>query len=296
MIHLLDPSPDSVESESNIIDVGADNFSEQVIEKSTTVPVLIDFWAPWCEPCRSLTPILENLAGKYSAALRMVKINVDEQQELAMQFQVRSVPTVYLVKDATVVDFFMGAQPESVIREFLSKHIDLVEQEPAAQPTDPIQNLIDSGRNAEAIAALEQDDTNESRLRLARLFLKQGELDRVRSTLENLKDQSTVPEYREIAAKLHFAEVTASCESESDLQQQISNNENDWDACYRLASLSVSKEQFVEALELLLRIVRHDRSYNDDAARKGMVMVFDMLGDENALVSQYRSLLARILH
>ncbi len=278
------------------MDVGADNFLEEVVEKSSALPVLVDFWAPWCGPCKNLMPILESLATKHADSFRLVKVNIDEQQELAMQFQVRSVPTVYLVKDGAVVDGFMGAQPEGAVEEFLSKHIALANGEAQPQAADAIQTLINRGRESEAIAALEKDDSDESRFRLARLYLNRNDFDAVRSVLDKLKDKSATPEYRFIASAAHFAELTYSSDSEAELRQAIERDNTDWDAHYRLAAFSMSIGDYTEALELLLHIVRNDRSFSEDAGRKGMVMAFDMIGGDHELVSKYRSLLARILH
>ncbi len=293
MVHLINTNPDTPDANGTHVD--ANNFAEQVIEKSRTIPVLVDFWAPWCGPCKNLTPILETLAEKYSDAFRLVKINIDEQQELAMQFQVRSVPTVYLIKDATVIDAFMGALPESAVKEFLSKHIELNDQQSPIQPADPIQKLIDDGREAEAIATLTEENTDESRLRLARLFLHRNDLEKARMTLEQIDTQANLPEYRELVASLHFYEWANSSVPETELQQRILQNENDWDAYYRLAATKVKNGNHGEALDLLLQIVKRNRKFNDDAGRKGMVMVFDIIGDDHVLVTEYRNQLARSL-
>ena len=297
MVHLINTAPETDSQSFEIKDVGVDNFIEEVIEKSKTIPVLVDFWAPWCGPCKNLTPILEKLATKHAGAFQLVKVNIDEQQELAVQFQVRSVPTVYLVKDTAVVDGFMGAQPEQVVEQFLSKHISTASpQEPESPTDDPIQNLIDRGQLDEAVAALEEDGSDESWYRLARLYLNQNKFEKVRNALGKLKDNTSTPEYRFIAAALHFAELAYSIDSEDPLHQRIDANDQDWDAHYQLAALSVATGDFAIALERLLQIVKHDRTFNDDAGRTGMIMAFDMLGSDHELVSQYRRQLARILH
>ena len=297
MVHLINPTPDANEEDTEIKDVDVENFLEEVIERSKTVPVLVDFWAPWCGPCKNLTPILENLANQYSDAFRLVKVNIDEQQELAMQFQVRSVPTVYLVKDAAVVDGFMGAQPESVVKEFLSKHITLTEKQPVKPNiSDPIQDLINLGRESEAIEALKEDGSEESMFRLARLYLNLNKFDEVRDTLGKLKDKSTSPKYRFVEAAMHFAEISYSGKSEDELREIIAQDKANWEAHYQLAAVCMVKGDIAEAMELLLLIVRNDRSFNEDAGRKGLIKAFDMVGDDHPLVSQYRSSLARTLH
>ena len=292
MVHLINPEPDI--TEVAVVDVGVDNFVQEVVEKSRTVPVLVDFWAPWCGPCKSLTPVLEGLAKKHNGAFKLAKINIDENQELAMQFQVRSVPTVVLVKDGAIVDGFMGAQPENVVEQFLSKHISAAGPE-TIEP-DPIQDLIDNDDIDQAIESLEKDGSEESNFRLARLYLSHRDFDNVRDVLKRVKDKSNDPEYRFIKAALEFSEITENCESESELREQILKDSTNWDAHYKLAAIDMVNSNFAEALELLLQIVKADRSFNDDAGRKGMISAFDMIGSDNPLVSEYRSLLARNLH
>lgn len=295
MVHLINPTSSPGDSEADVVDVGADNFAQDVVEKSRTVPVLVDFWAPWCGPCKTLTPILESIANKHNGALRLAKVNIDEQQELAMQFSVRSVPTVVLVKDGAIVDGFMGAQPEEVVQQFLSKHISATQTDEPAK-ADPIQGLIDSDDIAQAVESLEKDGSEESNFRLARLYLSQHDFDNVRKTLEKIKEKSNSPEYRFIAAALEFTEIAENCESESELRNSIHQDSSNWDAHYKLAAVNMVAGNFAEALELLLQIVRADRSFKADAGRKGMIFAFDMIGDENPLVSEYRGLLARNLH
>ncbi len=293
MVHLI--NPDANAPSNDAVDVGVDNFAQEVVEKSRTVPVLVDFWAPWCGPCKNLTPILENLAKKHAGAFQLVKINIDEHQELAMQFSVRSVPTVFLVKDGQVVDGFMGAQPEKTVEQFLAKHIADSTQAPPAK-ADPIQQLIDHGRVDQAIASLKKEGSAESTLRLARLYVNLGNFETARTTLKDVKDKSGDPEYRFVAAALEFAEIAEDCGSETELRDQIANDSQNWDAHYKLAALYMVNSNYAEALELLLEIVRNDRSFNDDAGRRAMISAFDLIGSDHPLVSQYRSTLARTLH
>lgn len=294
MVHLIDPNSGPDDSTADIVDVGAENFVQDVIEKSQTIPVLVDFWAPWCGPCKNLTPVLEGLVKKHDGAFRLAKINIDEQQELAMQFSVRSVPTVVLVKDGAIVDGFMGAQPENVVLQFLSKHISTTASEPVE--SDPVQDLIDTEDIHQAIESLEKDGSEESNFRLARLYLNQRDFDNVRKVLDRVKDKSSSPEFRFIEAALLFTEITENCEPETELREKILQDSTDWDAHYKLAATNMVNGNFAEALDLLLQIVKADRSFNEDAGRKGMICAFDMIGSDNPLVSEYRSLLASYLH
>ena len=265
----------------------------EVVEKSNTVPVLVDFWAPWCGPCKTLTPLLEEIAQEYGDALQLVKINIDENQELAGQFGIRSVPTVYLVKHGEVIDGFMGAQPKSAIEQFLSKHVTAAAE---PQSDDPVDLLLNHGNVAEAIRILESENTDESNIRLAGLYLHQNDLDNARETLAKAKESKNKPEYKAVAAQLEFIDVVSSAPSESELENRVAENPEDWDARYQLAVLNLVHGHAETALDALLEIVRQNRSFGDDAGRKGMIKAFDMLGPDSELIPKYRNLLARMLN
>ena len=160
------------------VDVDVDNFLVEVIDKSNTVPVLVDFWAPWCEPCKSLTPILEEVSAEYGDNLHFVKINIDENQALAGQFGIRSVPTVYLVKNGDVVDGFMGALPKDAIKQFLSKHVIADNDE----VPDQIDELLNHGNQSQAIDILKSEDSDESNLRLADIYPRQNDIQNAPNT------------------------------------------------------------------------------------------------------------------
>ena len=277
---------------SNSVDVDVNNFTAEVVERSNSVPVLVDFWAPWCGPCKSLTPILEEIAAEYGNALHFVKINIDENQPLAGQFGIRSVPTVYLVKDGNVVDGFMGAMPKDAIEKFLSKHIAVGN----AEAPDQIDELLNHGNISQAVDVLKAEDSDKSNLRLAAIYLDQSDFQSARDHLEKIKDTNDQPEYKQIAAKLDFVEIIQNAPPEEELKSRIMQNPKDWDAQLNLAVISLVQGHIETALEILLEIVRQDRSFKDDVGRKTLIKVFDMLGPDSDLVPKYRSLLARILN
>ena len=277
---------------SNSVDVDVNNFTAEVVERSNSVPVLVDFWAPWCGPCKSLTPILEEIATEYGNALHFVKINIDENQPLAGQFGIRSVPTVYLVKDGNVVDGFMGAMPKDAIEKFLSKHIAVGN----AEAPDQIDELLNHGNISQAVDVLKAEDSDKSNLRLAAIYLDQSDFQSARDHLEKIKDTNDQPEYKQIAGKLDFVDFIQNAPPEEELKSRIMQNPKDWDAQLNLAVIRVVQGHVETALEILLEIVRHDRSFKDDIGRKTLIKVFDMLGSDNELVPKYRSLLARILN
>ncbi len=289
MVHILNPNQE--ESDSNIFEASSQNFIQTVIQKSQEFPVVVDFWAPWCGPCKTLTPILEELTREFDGAFRLAKVNIDDEQGLAQQFGVRSVPTVAMVKDGKVVDGFMGAQPRKMVEQFLRKHITDLHED-----ADDIQILINRGQVEQAIEALKTDGTDESLVRLAGIYLKFGDLVQARSTLKKVKDSKAHPDFKSVSAALEFIEIAQKCDSETELLQRIENNSRDWNSHYQLAAIYLSRGNPKAGLENLLHIVRSDRSFNDDAGRKGMIKAFDMLGPNHRLVSEYRRRLASTLN
>lgn len=276
------------------VDVNVDNFMEQVVEKSKSIAVLVDFWAPWCSPCKTLTPILEQIAAANPNSFVLAKVNIDEAQEIAAQFQVRSVPTVFLVVNGQIVDGFQGAQPKNAVQQFLSKHVSLNGQ--SESKPDPIQDLIDQGRVSEAIRTLLQDGSDDSLIRLAGVYRDTNDFQSARTTLEKVKNSKNSPEYKSVVASLELMEFAMQCESEDELNSQIEQNNNNWEAHYKLAIINLVGGNPESGLDKLLNIVRNDRSYNEDAGRKGLIKAFEMLGKDHPLVPVYRSKLAALLN
>ncbi len=282
----------------HIFSVTQDDFDEQVLEQSKQVPVLVDYWAPWCAPCRTLTPILDKLVDEAQGGLLLAKVNTDEQQELAMQHGVRSLPTVKLLKDGQLVDEFMGAQPEEVVRKFLAPHL--------PQPTD---SLLDASKAAlargdvdTALEALrrgcEEDPKNhEFVLALAEVLVQKGDLDEAEAQLARL-----APEHRDelpagqLRACIEFARVTRDAPAPSDLESTVRRDPEDSKARYQLSAFLVQAGHYEDALQHLLEIVRRDPRFGDDAGRKGMLAVFTLLGGKGAVVSRFRNRMFALLH
>ncbi len=289
MVHLI--NLDKTESKSNDFEVNSQNFMEAVIQKSQEIPVVVDFWAPWCGPCKTLTPILEELCEEFDGGFRLAKVNIDNEQELAQQFGVRSVPAVFMVKGGRVVDGFMGAQPRKMIEQFLRKHGGA-----SREHSDEIQTLIDQGQVAQAIRALETDGSDEALIRLAGIYLKLIDLDKARTTLKKVKEPKDHQEFKSMSAAMEFIEIAQNSEPEQELLQLIQSDNRNWDAYYKLAAIYLTRGDPKSGLEALFKIVRSDRKFNDDAGREGMVKAFDMLGPKHKLVPVYRRLLASTLN
>ncbi len=280
------------------VEVNRDNFQQVVMEGSKRVPVVIDFWAEWCGPCRALKPILEKLADEYQGKFVLAKINSDENQDLAAQFGVRGIPSVKAVYDGQIVDEFSGAIPESTVREFLGRII----PSPAEELRIKATGQRDAGDLAGALQTLAEasklDTANEAvRLDAADILLEVGEPDEARRLLDSLSPATKLEDRtQQLFAKLNFARAGQDGQDEQTLRARITAAPDDMDARLRLANLLVASGRYEPGMDELLEVIRLDRSWNDDAARKTLLSVFSMLGGQGDLVAQYRRKLASTLN
>jgi putative thioredoxin len=258
--------------------------------------VVIDFWAPWCGPCRSLKPILEKLAEEYQGRFILAKINSDDNQELAAQFAVRGIPTVKAVIDGQIVDEFSGALPEGAVREFLERLIPSPGEELRAHATE----LRSAGDLDGALAALGQasqlDPKNEDvRLDAAEILAERGQVDEARQLLNTLSPE-TKAEGRaaQLAAKLEFVRAGSTADEDA-LRQNVATDPNDMDSRLQLANLLIGSRRYAEGMDELLAMIGQDRSWNEEAARKTLLSVFNLLAGD-PLVAQYRRKLASVLN
>jgi putative thioredoxin len=278
-------------SDSPHISIGTqDNFVQVVIEKSREVPVLVDFWADWCAPCKSLMPILAKLADEYAGKFHLVKVNSDEQQALAMHFGIRSLPTVKLFKDGQPVDEFMGALPEQGVRQFLDHHI----RDEVEVFIEQIDQLIENGDTQNAKAALEQalqQIPGDRRIicRLAGMEMDAGDTDGARALAERLSGEDLEsPEAKALLARFALAERATGAPGEQELRAAIEKNPNDLKARDQLSAVLYARNDIEGAMEQLLEIVKRDRSYEEDSGRTQLIQMFEALGSANPLVQKYR--------
>jgi putative thioredoxin len=279
-----------------IVEVSAENFA-QVIQASYQLPVLIDFWADWCQPCKMLMPILAKLADDYGGKFLLAKLNTEQLQEIAAEFGIRSIPTVKLFQDGQPVDEFMGALPEEEIRAFIDKHIPR-ESDAAVDQAIMLLNQGDSDTALQILQQVQQTDPDNPRLlrTLAQAQVLGGDVAGATATLDALPlDQQNDPEVAALRSHLFFGEILHGACAAAVLEQRLSENETDSEARYQLAARKVVDQEYESAMELFLELMRRDRGFGDDAARKALVKLFDLLGND-PLVARYRGRMASLLY
>ncbi len=279
-----------------IIDVTRDNY-QQVMEASFKVPVLLDFWAGWCQPCLVLMPVLAKLAEEYQGKFLLGKLNTEEEQEIAAQFGIRSIPTVKLFRDGQPVDEFLGALPEGAIRQFLDRH---VARESDATVLEAYERLR-SGDADGAIALLNdarEADPDNSRLTLAlaQAQAATGDVATAESTLDSLPaNEADTPEVASLRSQLFFEGAVAEAPAATELEGRLATDPDDHEARFQLALRKVVDQDYDAAMELLLELMKIDRGFGDDAGRRTLLKVFELLGDDTR-VSGYRRRMANLLH
>ncbi len=280
-----------------IVTLTAANFESVVLDGSFERPVLVDFWADWCAPCRMLMPILAKLADDYRGRFILAKLNTEEERELAAQFGIRSLPTVQLFKDGQPVDQFMGALPEGQVREFLDRHLPRASDGLLAQA----QGMLAAGdlsRARELIERARGEDPENPRVVLAdiQLSVAQGHTEEAQAALDRLPlELAHDPEVVAMRGQLLFVAALAGAPAPRELERRLAADPKDSEARYQLAAHRVVAGDYEGALELLLELVRRDRTYGEDAGRRGMVAVFDLLGGGD-LVSRYRARMMTTLY
>jgi len=283
---------------AHVTEVSEDSFQRGVIEESENRLVLVDFWAPWCGPCRSLTPIIEKLAGEFGGRFLLAKINSDENPSIASEFGVRGIPNVKAFSEGKLVDEFTGALPEGMVRQFIERLL----PSPAEEKRRAAVETYRSGQAAPALVQLDEaqalEPANDTiRIDRAEVLIALGRAKDAAALLDELAPLAAMDARVEhLKAQLTFAVEGDSEEKIEALEAQLLKNPGDLDARLALAKSCVAAKQFEPALKHLIEIIRVDRSFGDDAGRKTMLAVFEILGNDHHLTSQYRRLLAASLN
>jgi putative thioredoxin len=277
-------------------DVNEADFNRVVIEGSRKVPVLVDFWADWCAPCRALKPILEKLADEYQGRFLLAKVNSDQNQSLAARYGVRGIPNVKAFVGGELVDEFSGALPEAMVREFIEGLMPSEAEELRRQAAAALASGASDGALALLERAAEREPQNDAiRLDRAEILLDLGRADEARALLGALsiltRDETRAAG---LIARAAFAGGTA--EGTAGLEQRISAHPDDLEARLQLARAHVAARRYEAAMEQLLEVIRRDRGYGDDAGRKTLLQVFNLLGNEGELVAKYRRLMASAMY
>ncbi len=297
------PSATPVATPADLIkDSDTKRFMADVIEASKKVPVIVDFWAPWCGPCKQLTPTIEKVVKQANGKVRLVKINVDENQQLAGQMRVQSIPAVFAFVNGQPVDGFMGALPESQIKQFVDR---LGGQGGVAEE---IEATVIAGREALAQKdyqsaaqifgeVIEVDREHAGALAgLAKCQIETGELDSAEVTLALVPPaKSNDPEVLSAKAALELARTPVDLSEATRLQTEVGKNPDNFQARFDLANLLNGTGQKAEALDHLLHIIRKEREWNEAAARKQLVKFFEAWGPKDELTLQGRRKLSSIL-
>ena len=280
-----------------IVNIDESNAAQLLIEESHKRPVVVDFWADWCEPCKVLMPLLEKIANEYQGAFLLAKVNADEQQMISQQFGVRSLPTVMVIQNGQPVDGFTGAQPEAQVREMLGKYL--------PKPWDGLlqlaQEAMEQGNFAQALTPLRQAWEDSGRLyeitvAYVHALIECLRLDEAETILDGVRMADQDAAYEQLRAQMEIKREAAKSPEIEALEQQLAANPDDLDLKYQLAVQYTNAGQFKDAMEHFIAILRVDLEHGDGATKKLLLDTIASLGKGDPLAAQYQSKLYSLLY
>ena len=282
---------------AHIVEIDESNAQQLLIEESMTRPVIVDFWADWCGPCKQLMPILEKLAEEYQGAFLLAKVNADEQQMLAQQLGVRSLPTVMVIKDGQPIDGFSGAQPESAVREMLDKHL----PPPQAGALAEAEQLLADGDIPGALALYrsaweESGQKLEMTLAYAAALVSANRLDEAETVLQGIRLADQDARYEQLMAQIELGREAARSPEVEALEAALAASPDDHATRVKLAVQLSQVSQYREALEHLLTVLRADKDFNNGEVRKVFLDTLATIGKGDPLAAEYQRKLFSLMY
>ena len=282
---------------AHIVEIDESNAQQLLIEESMTRPVIVDFWADWCGPCKQLMPILEKLAEEYQGAFLLAKVNADEQQMLAQQLGVRSLPTVMVIKDGQPIDGFSGAQPESAVREMLDKHL----PPPQAGALAEAEQLLADGDIPGALALYrsaweESGQKLEMTLAYAAALVSANRLDEAETVLQDIRLADQDARYEQLMAQIELGREAARSPEVEALEAALASSPDDHATRVKLAVQLSQVSQYREALEHLLTVLRADKDFNNGEVRKVYLDTLATIGKGDPLAAEYQRKLFSLMY